>query len=234
MWYSACMRIVLVVVCAALLGGGSVFAWWYFGGFGHEQGTSIAFVNAYSTYTEIAAQLEELVYVPGVEANVARQELLVLLNAILTETMEPTEREVLARTAFARVDTVKKEIDAARGMQDKLYQALQDLDNAGRQFRGERYRVRAHAVTERARDRAECSSRITSLLADMNDHAYAIVTKIIADHGALTAEHVTSINEKTDEAQQRFDTLTSLYTELGRLRAETEHALKEFTDTTLS
>lgn len=223
------MRAVLVTIVGALLvGGGGTYLWLYYGGFDGERGTVVAFVDAYSTYAGIARDVETLVQVPGVKANTDREELLALLNAILTEPMEVTQRESLARIAFTHLDTLKKEIDAAQVAQARLYAALQDLDNAGRSFTGIVRAREASGLVARARERAELSARITALLAESNDHTYAIITRILADRGALTEEHMRVINGATDTAEERFDTTAQLYSDLTRVRGELEQSFTSF------
>jgi len=223
------MRALFVtIVSAVIAGGGGTYAWLYYGGFGGERGTVVAFVNAYGTYAGIAQDVETLVHVPGIEANTDREELLALLNAMLTESMDAAKRESLARIAFTHLDTLKREIDAAQAAQARLYATLQDFDNAGRAFTGMRRAREASSLVARARERAELSARITALLAESNDHTYAIVTRILADMGELTDEHVRTINGATDVAQERFDTTAQLYSNLARVRGELEQAFAAF------
>jgi hypothetical protein len=224
------MRIILTIILATLLGGGATYAWRYYGGFAGEKGTSVAFVEAYGTYTEVAQQMEALTHLPGTEGNTSRQELLSLLSSMLTETMEPAKRETLARIAFTHVDTLKKEIDGAQATQAKLYAVLQDFDNASRVFQGIELRTKATNIVLLARKQAEITARITAILAETNDHTYAIVTRILSDNGELSQEHIRAINEATKEAEERFSTLEGLYTELTQKKAELEQAFRVFTE----
>jgi hypothetical protein len=223
------MRVLLTILIAILIGGGGAYAWRYYGGFGGEKGTAVAFVEAYGTYEEVSNEVERLVHLPGVANNDARAELLRLLSAILTESMEPGERETLARIAFTHLDTMKREIDAAQAAQARLYAVLQDFDNASRVFRGIELRTHASNIVLIARKRAELSARITSILSETNDHTYAIITRILADHGELTQEHIATINDATRQAEDRFATLEGLYYELVQKKKELEGAFTQFT-----
>jgi F0F1-type ATP synthase membrane subunit b/b' len=225
------MRSVVLILVAILLGGGATYAWLYYGGIGGEKATSVAFVESYGNYAEIADQVEAFVHVPGTEGNSDRQELLSLLNAMLTDTMADTEREGLARIAFTHLDTIKKEIDAAQSAQAKLYTVLQDFDNASRMFKGIELRTQASEIVALARTRAELSAHITSILSETNDHTYSIITRILADHGALTQEHITEINAATTMAEDRFATLEGLYTELIDKKQAMDQAFTVFTHT---
>ncbi len=227
------MRIILTILLATLLGGGGVYLWLYFGGFEAEQGKAIAFIDAYGNYAEIADTVEALTHLPGTEGNADRAELMTLLESVLTEGMEPERRDTLARLAFANLDNLKKEVDAAQASQAKLYQLLQDLDNASLVFRGVDLRTRTEAIVELARKRAELSARVTSILSETNEQTYTIITRILADKGELTQEHITEINNATAEAEKRFATLTDLYAELSAKKAELDIAFTAFASTAI-
>jgi hypothetical protein len=212
--------IILTLLVAALLGGGGTFLWKYYGGFSGEHGEVVAFINTYGEYVDVAEEVEFLVHLPGTEGNADRGELLALLEAILTKEMTAERRGELARLAFSNLDVLKKEIDAAQVAQAKLYEVLQDLDVAARSFTSMDLHARATEIVDLARKRAEVSSRITSILSEINDHTYAIITQILDDQGELTNSHITAINTSTTEAEERFDTLSALYEQLIDLREE--------------
>jgi len=218
----------ITTLLAVLLGGGGTFLWLYFGGFAGEDGSSIAFIDAYGAYAEVADEVERMVHLPGTEGNMDRSELLALLNSILTENLEPERREALARLAFSNLDAIKKEIDAAQVAQAALYQVLQDLDNAGRMFTSIELRKRADEIVQLARKRAELSSRITSVLSETNEHTYAIITRILAEKGELSREHVAEINATTKTAEERFSELEELYTEILVKKEEVQNKFTEF------
>lgn len=211
-----------------MIGGGGTFVWMYYGGFDGEQKEAVAFINTYGDYVEIAEHVEMLVHLPGTEGNVDRAELLTLLESILTKTMEPTQRDTLARLAFANVDTLKKEIDTAQIEQAKLYEVLQDLDTASRVFSSIDLHTRASEIVALARKRTEIAARITSVLSESNEQAQVIITRILADKGELTQEHITDINDTTDEAEKRFQTLEGLYNDLLEKKTEAEVRFTEF------
>ncbi len=221
------------LVFAILLGGGLAFLWLYYGGFEGEQEKVIAFIDVYGEYTQIAEGVESLVYLPGVEHNSDRRELLALLNSILTESMEPERREELSRLAFTNLDVLKKEVDSAQAVQAKLYQVLQDLDNASREFESIELSKRTDEIVSIARKRAETSARITSILSETNEHTYSIITRIIADKGNLSSEHIGEINTATFEAEKRFSTLEDLYRELQAQRKTIDEKFTSFTKVAL-
>ncbi len=223
------MRAALItIVLAALLGGGGVYAWLYYGGFGGEKGTAVAFIDSYGAYAEVADQVDAYTHLPGTGDNVNRQELQSLLTSILTENMEDGHRAELARLAYADLDALKKEVDQAQAAQAKLYQVLQDLDNASRVFHGIDLRTKAAEIVTMARARTELSARITSVLSETNDQTYAIITRILSDNGALTDAHKTEINDATDEAEKRFDTLKQLYDQLIAKKADLDRSFQSF------
>jgi hypothetical protein len=227
------MRIILILLLSTLIGGGATYAWHYYGGFAGEKGTSVAFVEAYGTYVEVSGRVEALVHAPGTAGNSSRQELLALLNSILTDTLSPSERASLARIAFTHLDAIKKEIDAAQASQAKLYAVLQDFDNASRVFRGIELRTQATEIVALARKRAELTSRITAILSETNDHTYAIITRILGEEGALSPEHMTAINDATALAEERYATLEALYAELIAHKTALDRAFAEFTRTAI-
>ncbi len=223
------MRIFFTILMATLVGGGGVYAWHYYGGFAGEKSTSVAFVEAYGAYVEISGQVETLVHLPGTEGNSSRQELLALLNTMLTENLTKEERESLARIAFTHLDTIKKEIDAAQALQAKLYAVLQDFDTAARVFHGIELRGQAQDIVLIARKRAELSARITSILSETNDHTYAIITRILSEKGELSGAHITEINDATKAAEERYATLEGLYKELTQKKTELDQQFAAFT-----
>jgi len=210
------MRAMFITILLALaLGGGGMYVWIYYGGFEPEQGKAVAFIDTYGDYAEVADVVEALVHLPGTEDNADRAELQALLETILTDnTLTPERRETLARLAYANLDVVKKEIDAAQSSQAEVYQHLQDLDNAARVFKGMRLRSEAEGIVTLARKRAELTARITSVLSETHDQTYSIITQILEDDGELSHEHVTAINSSTDKAEERHDLLIGLYDEL--------------------
>ena len=228
------MRAVLgTILIATILGGGGVFMWLYYGGFETERGTSIAFIDTYGEYDEIAERVDFLVHLPGTENNTDRAELLTLLDSMLTEVMESERRETLARLAFSNLDVIKKEIDATSASQARLYQSLQNLDNAARVFQSIELRNKADAVVVLARKRAELSSHITSILLEMNEQTYVIITRILEEDGELPAAHINELNIATNEAEERFDDLTELYEELTIKKSELEQTFALFVTTAI-
>lgn len=223
------MRILATLFVALLVGGGGTFLWLYYGGFEGERSTAIAFIDAYGEYAEVAEEVEHLVYLPGTKGNTERSELLALLNSILTEDLEPERRATLARLAFANLDGIKKEIDSAQIAQAKLYLVLQDLDNASREFSSIELRRHVDGIVTMARKRAELSAHITSILSEINEQTYAIITRILADEGVLSAEHISAINSATAEAEKRFALLEGLYVELLAKKEEMDTAFAVFT-----
>lgn len=81
-----------------------------------------------------------------------------------------------------------------------------------------------------ARERAELSSRTTSILGETNDQTSAIITRILGDHGVLTSEHIVSINEATSAAESRFATLTELYAQMNAKKTALDAAFAEFVE----
>lgn len=223
------MRILATLLFALLIGGGGTYVWLYYGGFGGERGTAVAFIEVYGDYIEVAEEVEHLVYLPGTEGNTDRAELLALLNSILTEELEPERRSTLARLAFANLDGIKKEIDSAQIAQAKLYTELQDLDNASREFSSIELRRYVEELVTMARKRAELSARITSILSEINEQTYTIITRILADNGVLSQEHISAINNTTAEAEKRFSVLEGLYTELRTKKEEMDKMFLQFT-----
>jgi len=220
--------IVITSIVAALLGGGGVYLWRYYGGLEGEQAQAIAFIDTYGDYAEVAEQVEMSVHLPGVEGNADRAELFTLLSSILTEQMAPARREELARIAFSNLDALKKETDAAQAAQATLYKTLQDLDNASRVFRSIDLQKRAAGIVSVARKRAETSARITSILTEINNHTYAIITHILEDKGELTQEHIITINNATTMAEERHDVLEGLYDELIRHKKDLDRMFRDF------
>ena len=227
------MRVLTTLFFALLLGGGGTFLWQYYGGFQGEQGTSVAFIDTYVTYEDVAKQVEQMVHLPGTEGNVDRAELLSLLDSILTKKMDAVERKKLAQLALTNLATIKQEIDTAQVAQANLYEVLQDVDNAARVFTSIDLRNRASEIIILARKRAELSANITSILSRNNEQTYAILTRILVDEGELTDTHITEINNATHETEVRFATLEKLYTELGTKKSEVENAFAVFVEVAL-
>lgn len=227
------MRVLLILISAVVLGGGGTFLWFYYGGFEAERKEAILFIEKYGEYAEIAEQVESLVHLPGTEGNTNRAELLSLLESILTKDMTPEKRDQLARLAYANLDAIKREVDSAQVAQAELYEVLQDLDNISRTFSSIELRTHAVEVVGIARRRAELSARITSVLSETHEETQAIITRILAEDGRLTPEHITIINESTDNAERRFEILEDLYTELIEKKNEADALFVHFIETAI-
>ncbi len=225
------MRYLTTIILAALIGGSGAYAWLYYGGFEGERATAVAFIDVYGDYREVVTRVETLTHIPGVESNPDREELERLLTRILTEQVTDEDRERLARLAFSNLDVLKREVDAAQAAQAALYATLQDLDNASRAFSGIEVRNQAQELVHLARKRAELTARITSIQAETHEHAYAIITKVLADGGALSDNHKREINAATAVAEARHSTLTTLHQELGEHTARFDALFKVFVET---
>jgi len=222
------MRIFITLVLAILLGGGGTFLWLYYGGFEGEKAISVTFVDHYVNYEEIAQEVELLVHLPGTEGNIDRAELLTLLDSILTKKMDAVQRKNLAQLALTNLNTIKQEIDSAHVAQAKLYEVLQELDDASRVFSSIDLRNRAEKIVFSARKRAELSANITSILSKNNEQTYTILARILVDEGELSSAHITELNSATNETEKRFGTLEQLYSELVVKKKEVEDAFATF------
>lgn len=227
------MRILATVLFATLLGGGSVFLWLYYGGGAGEREVAVVFIDQYVSYNEVATEVEQLVHLPGTEGNTNRSELYSLLDSILTKSMESAQRESLTRLALTNLTALKEEIDSAQISQAKVYQVLQDLDNASKAFSSIDLRTRALDIVTLSRKRAEISARITSILSENNEQILIILTRVLTDKGELTQEHISEINVVTADAEKRFETLEALYSELITKKEEVEVVFKNFIEAAL-
>jgi len=223
----------VTIVLALLLGGGGTFLWLYYGGFGGEQGSAVAFIDMYGEYAEVADRVETLVHMPGTAGNRDRAELFALLETILTEQIEDARRDSLARLAYSNLEVLRNEVDAAQSAQAELYEVLQDLDNASRQFKAIDLQNHTGRLVDLARQRAALSARITSVQSEINDQTYAIITRILADSGALTSDHAMQINAVTDEAAERHELLTTLHADLDALKQEMQGSFADFAQTAI-
>jgi hypothetical protein len=226
-------KIISIVIVAILLGGGGTFLWLYYGGFENEKNISMEFVEIYGDYLENVNKVEYFVHLPGTENNSDRSELLRLLNSILTEKLEPKRREELARIAFTNLDVLKKEVDSAQIYQANLYKVIQEMGNVSVKFSAVDLRNKAENIVMLARERAELSSRITSVLSETNEQTYAIITRILEEKGKLTDEHIIAINNATDMAEERFHSLEVLYEKLLDKKNEMDKSFDEFVKTAI-
>jgi hypothetical protein len=228
------MRAVLItILLSILIGAGGVYVWTYYGGFVPEKGQAIAFINRYGDYEEVAEQVEALVHLPGTAQNSDRTQLYALLTSLLTDAISNERREELARVAFNNLTALKREVDAAQTAQASLYVELEELGQAGSAFASVALERQASALVDGARKRAELSARITSILSEMNEQTYAIITRILADRGKLTSEHIRNINEATDGAEKRFETLKQLYEELEDKKRSMQREFELFAQSAL-
>lgn len=225
--------ILLITLLAAILGGGGAYAWLYYGGFGGEGAHVVSFIDTYGDYEEVATRVETLTHVPGVSDNPDRGELEQLLTTMLTERVSAEERGRYALLARSNLNTLQGELDAAQASQAKLYEVLQTFDNASAWFHGIEARSQAEDIVAMARKRAETSARITSIQSEIYIQTDAIIAQILADGGALTQEHITVINNATDNAEARHATLTGLYDDLVRQKSDMETAFANFVHSAL-
>lgn len=221
------------IVTAVIIGGGGTFLWLYYGGFEGEQAKAIHFIDVYGDYLEIVSEVETLVHIPGSEKNSYRSELLSLLNSILTKKMNPEQRDELARLAFSNLDTISQEVNSAQTAQTALYVALQELDDTARSFVSVDLRKKATNIVSVTRKRAEITARITTILSEINEHTYAIITRILSEQGELTDAHIIEINNATGIAEERFEMLGALYVDLEERKGETETLFVVFVESAI-
>jgi hypothetical protein len=187
----------------------------------------------YGEYAERAHTVAELVHAPGLESNVNRAELELLLEEMLTKPMESESREAMARIAFEHIDILQTDIKTASEEQSKLYNLTQQLDNSARMFNGVKIRAQAGEIVVQTREQAEISARIVALLSYTYEHTYAIVTRILQDKGELTDAHKTAINTMTPEAEVRHSALKELYTEFSAKEARLSEMFGTFVEDAL-
>lgn len=190
--------------------------WHYYGGFAGDDAGAVMFINAYGEYADVAQRADALTHAPTVEENTSRSDLYASLAAMLTEAQADDVREVRARAAFAQLDQLKREVDAAQAAQADLLAAQEAMGEAARALKSARLRVRAQEIVEAAGVRSAVSAKITGLLSHANDESYAIITRVLEEKGALSQEHIIRINSITTAAETRHDELTAAYDELVR------------------
>lgn len=201
-----------------------VLSWYFFFAPGNPQG----FLAAYNMYDAASTAEEFSARVPGVGENVARQKLNSILSQVLTADMLPEERQRLSETALVSVGELRAQIDAIDMDGKKTETALQALREASKHAGGFSAKREAGSIVSLADERNNTIKGIEVISYEINTRLENIFQGIIADHGALTPERISALNQDLPEAEKQFDELTASYKKLDEIEKKIDGEFTTF------
>lgn len=175
-----------------------------------------------ASYDALEAETDTYIaatFLPGAQNNPIRNELNRMLGESLSDLLSGPERLDRARRGLVLIDELERQVDAIGDTKDSLETRLTaleaELSHVPAFMSGDTGALREH--TERLYVIAD---DIRGLSYRANFHTAEIFEQIIADDGALTAEHISLLNSQIPQVEEQFDTRTNLYAELESIESE--------------
>ena len=178
--------------------------------------------EAYRAYGTIAEQQDAAVFFPSVADNEVRQDLGRVLAESLVGEVTNEERLVLAREGLLLLEEAESQIDAMAFLTDEVAARAGDIQGSQSVFDTQHTRSSTERFIALAEERAEVIADIRGLSYRANYHTQEVFDRIVADGGALTGEHVQSLNEQIPLVEEQFDKRSNLYDKLQSIRFEME------------
>lgn len=201
----------LIALCA-MSGGVYVFT----------RSSSSEFDGLFATYRDVSEKEMVAALVPGVKDNPIRNELDRTLAEVLARAMTNEERLKLAQHGLDVLDRAEIQIDAIGEAEENTAKAIDAIERStlslGAVFGGSP----SHELMELARKRSGIISDIRGLSYRANYHTEDIFKQIVADKGALTATHISNLNDLIPKVEEQFNERSNLYFELESVNNQME------------
>jgi hypothetical protein len=177
-----------------------------------------AFIDTADAYDSIYIEYEPILHSPGSGSNVARRATGMMLNAALTADMDEVQRTKLSKDALVQVSTLEGQVERIEGAGVTLREHTHLLEDAAGRVRGYKAGTAANEMNAIAQERVLYIEELREILEGMNAQTRSIFERIIDDGGAMTDDHLRSLNQDLDGAEQQYDRLSAIYGELEGLK----------------
>ncbi len=178
---------------------------------------------ALESYSRVGDAHEDAAFLVGMAENPVRFELDRVLADVLMRPMEDAERRSLAVRGKELLKVLETQIDAIGVKEEESARALDvlsssplalsDITNVGE-------------VVRLGTIRAQLIADIRGLSYRANYHTAQIFDRILAEEGALSAEHVASLNDDLPQVEEQFDRRSNLYVELEGVSLDMRKSLE--------
>lgn len=203
-----------MVVAVALLGWASIQ---YF-----EPSESGVFMQVAQEYVHAQDEMMSAAAKPGQGGNRTRQELDIILQRVLTEPMSNDIRQGLSKKALEKIGIID-------GYILELVETIEEYDATMTRMETELVGVTGYDTRQQTQDIFELAElqqktyrEVEVLTKVIHERTKTIFTTIIKDKGALTDNHVRSLNEQLNEAEAQFDKRTQLFNTLKETKMRLE------------
>ena len=199
----------------------STFTWFSYRYF--EPVSIDSFLPALQRYEEVEKSHEIAVIIPGSTSNTDRAELDVILGRVLVEPMEDSDRFQYSILAIKKIEVLEGKISEVYEIGETVKTRIESLKLAQEDVKGFEVKILTKEIIELAIKQKAIIDEIEILTQVITQRTRDIFERIIEENGALSDEHMISLNEQIADAEIQFDKRTNLFTEMTTNKKEIEH-----------
>lgn len=173
------------------------------------------FVAVAEEYSVAYAKYEPVIHTPGSGSNRARRGVASLLNIVLMGDIENEQRIALSEQALGLVDVLDQQVD-------EITSKNQDILTHGAEVKAMSKQVHGYGASQHAEDIALLVDKrllyieeVADLLSQMNVQTRTVFERVIDDGGTMSDEHIMELNSQLSQAEEQYDRLSFIYTELA-------------------
>lgn len=186
------------------------------------------FELAYRDYAIIAERHDEVAAIPALTENPLRRDLNRALAGALAEGASEEERNARAREGLALLVLAEGAIDAIGEVGEDAMSAILEMEARASLLGALNATGEERRIIALAHRRYAIIADIRGLSYRSNHHTKEIFDRIIADGGALTAEHALALDRLIPDVEEQFNRRANLYTELKTVNAELAAEFRAF------
>ncbi len=183
--------------------------------------------TAVSRYAAAQKDLSQSTFLPGADDNEERSAANRALEEVLTGTLSDDERVKRSQDGLALLRDLQKEVDAIGDARDAAEAARADLATHELSIADVRYHGDLVALDALAKQQISIAEDIRGLSYSAAYYTTQIFDKVLATHGALSGDFVTTLNSEIPEVEDQFDKRSNLYVELEGIDSKIAHILAE-------
>ena len=172
------------------------------------------FVTDYNAYQWVDQELVIDAFEPGAPNNDARNELNRILAGVLTGTLKPAQRVELAQRGKELLVGLELEVDKIGVDKDKVDPTIPLLEADAHAVGNLASRAQMQEIVTLAKKQSAAIGDIRGLSYRANYQIGAILDRVIADGGVLSAVYITQLNSNLPDMEEQFNRRTNLYKDL--------------------
>lgn len=183
--------------------------------------------SAVARYATAQKDLSQSTFLPGADDNEERSAANRALEEVLTGTLTDAERVKRSQDGLAVLKDLQKEIDSIGDARDAAEKARADLSTHELSIADVRYHNDLVALDALAKEQLSIAEDIRGLSYGATYYTTQIFDKVLATHGALSGDFVTTLNSEIPEVEKQFDKRSNLYVELEGVDSRISHILAD-------